>query len=217
MNISEGESSFSAIYRETSKPEIYADEKLRQLTETYEKKKKKKFVPLSCCRSTMISSGSSVGYAQTNSFTVLKTIEKEDIPENSQISSNIIQPSSLDQPMIMTKNNNNVTVNNITTTVPRSNTHPLNNYVAKNNRPEMLSKSKLPRRTAEVSIRKVSPEKQSMLLERTLPLQYFAKSSRRDSFDAKKETKKGKRIIERRNSIDVNQKTTNFVPSPYSM
>lgn len=59
------------------------------------------------------------------------------------------------------------------------------------NRPEASLKSKLPRRTAENSIRKVPLEKQPVLLER-IPLQYFAtKSSCRDSFDSKKETKKG--------------------------
>ncbi|VBB31285.1 unnamed protein product [Acanthocheilonema viteae] len=209
-NILENDSSLLGIYGGAGnlKPETHTDDKLRQFTETNEKKKKKKFVPLSCCRSAMLSSSSSGGYGQT---AALKTIEKQDVQESNQLASSSFPPSLLDQPMIIVKNGNSIAMSS-TTTVPRSTTHPLNNYTAKNNRPEALLKSKLPRRTGENSIRKVSPEKQPVLLERT-PLQYFgaAKSSRRDSFDSKKETKKGKRIIERRNSTDANQRTTNFV------
>uniref|UniRef100_A0A1I7VXQ0 Kinesin motor domain-containing protein n=1 Tax=Loa loa TaxID=7209 RepID=A0A1I7VXQ0_LOALO len=208
-NVSGSDSSLSGFNRSAIKPEAYTDEKLYQLTETY-KKKKKKFIPLSCCKSSMLSSESSAGYGQASSLTILKTIEKEDAHETSQLVSGTFPSPLLDQPMIITKNNN-------PKTVPRSSTHPLNNYANRNNRPEALPKSKLPRRTAESNIRKVSPEKQPVLLERT-PLQYpVAKSSRRDLFDSKKETKKGKRIIERRNSGDANQRSTNFVPSPYSM
>ncbi|MCP9264450.1 Kinesin-like protein vab-8 [Dirofilaria immitis] len=94
-----------------------------------------------------ISSGNNGGYAQTNSFGVLKTVEKEDIPRVAR-------------------------------------------YQALFNRPEILPKSKLPRRTAEVNLRKVSPEKQQVLLERT-SLQYPSKNSRRDSFDSKKKLKEG--------------------------
>ncbi|KAK6108889.1 Kinesin motor domain family protein [Brugia pahangi] len=212
-NISESDSSLSGFYRGIMKPEAYTEEKILQFTETSEKKKKKKFVPLSCCRSSMLSSGSSGGYGQPNSFAILKTIEKQDTNENNQLKSGTFPPPLLDQSMVIMKNSNSIPVSS-TTTVPRSSTHPLNNCLAKNNRSEALTKSKLPRRTAES---KVSPEKQPMLLERT-PLQYFTnKSSRRDSLDSKKETKKGKRIIERRNSSDANQRTTTFVPSPYSM
>uniref|UniRef100_A0A0R3QLU8 Kinesin motor domain-containing protein n=1 Tax=Brugia timori TaxID=42155 RepID=A0A0R3QLU8_9BILA len=206
-NISESDSSLSGFYRGIMKPEAYTEEKMLQFTETYEKKKKKKLVPLSCCRSSMLSSGSSGGYGQPNSFAILKTIEKQDTNENNQLKSGTFPPPLLDQSMVIMKNSNSIPMSS-TTTVPRSSTHPLNNCLAKNNRSEALTKSKLPRRTAES---KVSPEKQPMLLERT-PLQYFTnKSSRRDSLDSKKEAKKGKRIIERRNSSDANQRTTTFV------
>uniref|UniRef100_A0A1I8EQ79 Kinesin motor domain-containing protein n=1 Tax=Wuchereria bancrofti TaxID=6293 RepID=A0A1I8EQ79_WUCBA len=208
-NISESDSSLSGFYRGIMKPEAYTEEKMLQFTETYEKKKKK-FVPLSCCRSNMLSSGSSGGYGQANSFAILKTTEKQDTNENNQLKSGTFPPPLLDQPMAIMKNSNSIPMSS-TTTVPRSSTHPLNNCPAKNNRSEALTKSKLPRRTAESSVRKVSPEKKPILLERA-PLQYFTnKSSRRDSLDSKKETKKGKRIIERRNSSDANQRTTTFI------
>ncbi|CAG9533373.1 unnamed protein product [Cercopithifilaria johnstoni] len=214
-NISESDSSLFGIYRGALKSEAYTDDKLSQFAETNEKKKKK-FVPLSCCRSSMLSSVSSGGYGQTSSLTVLKATEKEDVRESNKLASSTFSPSLLDQPTVIMKNSSNIAMSN-STAVSRSSTHPLNNYSPSSNRPEVLLKSKLPRRTAENNIRKVSPEKQSMLLERT-PLQYLAaKSSRRDSFDSKKETKKGKRIFERRNSTDANQRTINFVPSPYSM
>lgn len=56
QNTSESDSSVSmGVFRRASRLEAYADEKLRQLTEAHEKKKKKKFVPFNCCRSTMVS------------------------------------------------------------------------------------------------------------------------------------------------------------------
>uniref|UniRef100_A0A0R3RGF4 Protein SNOWY COTYLEDON 3 n=1 Tax=Elaeophora elaphi TaxID=1147741 RepID=A0A0R3RGF4_9BILA len=138
----------------------------------------------------MLSTVSSSVHGQTGSLAILKTMEKEDVQESSQLASGTFPPSLSDQPMVITKNGKSATMSNIIT-VPRSSTHPLNNYPARNTRPEALPKSKLPRRTAESSVHKVSPEKQPILLERT-PLQHLtAKSSRHDSFDSKKETKKG--------------------------
>uniref|UniRef100_A0A915PV57 Plus3 domain-containing protein n=1 Tax=Setaria digitata TaxID=48799 RepID=A0A915PV57_9BILA len=181
-NTSGSESSLSGIYRRASKLDVYTDEKLRQLSEAYEKKKKKKFVPFNCCRSTMVSSGSSGGYMQASSFSVLKTAEKDETHE----ASNLLL-SALEKPM---EHFNSVDTSNAAT-VPRSNTHPLNNCSVKNsNRLEAFPKSKLPRRTSEVSACKVAPEKPSVLPERT-SVQYLTRSSRRDSLDSKRETKKG--------------------------
>ncbi|VDN06338.1 unnamed protein product, partial [Thelazia callipaeda] len=199
------------IYRRASQLEAYADEKLRQLNESYEKKKKKRFVPLNCCRSTMMSSGSSGGYVKANTS---RSAEKEDTVENSKvvIATNAISPSSEHLSVIMKSNDSSITVCKAAT-VPRSITHPLSS-----NRSETTLKSKLPRRVSEGNTKKaVSPDKQITLPEHTGLQTHNTKNTHRDLLDSKKDIKKGKRLTERRSSEDADRRTMHsIIPSPYS-
>ncbi|VDM45568.1 unnamed protein product [Toxocara canis] len=198
-SLSDDSSGVIDIFRRASQLELYADERLRQMIETSEKKKKKKLT-LNCFVH------SSTPPAKTSAETP-NGLRPVDRATGSSIPTFVASPPSGVK--------SSATLPSISGALTRQIAQQVAKFNIKTNRMEPIQKSKLPRRTEGCSSSKTSTDWPHSPSELESSQVQGAKITRRETPEGKKEIKKSKRSTERRNSNESETKTQN-IPSPYS-
>uniref|UniRef100_A0A915BEM8 Kinesin motor domain-containing protein n=1 Tax=Parascaris univalens TaxID=6257 RepID=A0A915BEM8_PARUN len=211
-SLSDGSSGVMDIYRRASQLELYADERLRQMIENSEKKRKKKLT-LNCCQNSMLSSGSSTGFAQASTPPPKANAEAANGHRPIDVATTSSIPACINSPLSGVKNS--ITLPSISGAVTRQIAQQITKFNAKTNRADVLSKSKLPRRTEGSFSSKTPVEWPHSPPEVEQSPAHTARIIRRETPEGKKEIKKSKRVTERRNSNESETKAQN-IPSPYS-
>uniref|UniRef100_F1KU69 Kinesin-like protein vab-8 n=1 Tax=Ascaris suum TaxID=6253 RepID=F1KU69_ASCSU len=213
-SLSDGSSGVMDIYRRASQLELYADERLRQMIENSEKKRKKKLT-LNCCQNSMLSSGSSTGFAQASTPPPKANAEAANGHRLIDVATTSSIPACINSPPSGVKSS--ITLPSISGAVTRQIAQQITKFNAKtfSSRTDVLAKSKLPRRTEGSFSSKTSAEWPHSPPEMEQSPVHTARIIRRETPEGKKETKKGKRVTERRNSNESETKAQS-IPSPYS-